>query len=109
MSPPAVPNFFAGPYIDRRSEVREDAAALAAIRADPSTRYVLSVGGQHLLQAGQADAARIAFLGADHPLIRSAADTDLVLLGCFLGAWSILVDLPEHAAPALPEATLLAE
>ena len=87
MSPqPAVPNFFAGPYIDRRSEVREDAAALAAIRADPTTRFVLSVGGQHLLLADRAgDTARIAFLDARHPLVSSAPESDLVLLGLIRG------------------------
>jgi NAD+ diphosphatase len=108
-SHPVVPNFFAGPYIDRRSEVREDAAALRAIRADPTTRYVLSVGAQHLLLADQSgETAKIAFLRADHPLISSAAETDLVLLGRFADAWCILVDLPEQAI-ALPEATALAE
>src|ERR1700685_3185668 len=91
------PNFFAGPYIDRRSEAREDPAALALIRADPSTRYVLSVGGQHLLHAaesGATDAARIAFLSMEHPIVRDAAESDLVLLGQFQGAWCILIDLP---------------
>jgi NAD+ diphosphatase len=106
---PSVPNFFAGPYIDRRSEVREDAAAFAAIRAAPTTRYVLSVGTQQLLLADQGgDPARIAFLAADHPLVSGAADTDLVLLGRFADAWCILVDLPEQPI-ALPEATALAE
>ena len=110
MSPhPAVPNFFAGPYIDRRSEVREDAAALRMIRADPTTRYVLSVGGQHLLLADQAgDTARIAFLDARHPLVSSAPESDLVLLGRFADAWCVLIDLPEQSI-ALPEATALAE
>jgi len=110
MSPhPAVPNFFAGPYIDRRSEVREDAAALRMIRADPTTRYVLSVGGQHLLLADHAgDTARIAFLNAQHPLVSSAPESDLVLLGRFADAWCVLIDLPEQSI-ALPEATALAE
>jgi NAD+ diphosphatase len=110
MSPhPSVPNFFAGPHIDRRSEVREDAAALRTIRADPTTRYVLSVGGQHLLLADQSgDTARIAFLNAHHPLVSSAPESDLVLLGRFADAWCVLVDLPEQSI-ALPEATALAE
>ncbi|HTV78682.1 MAG TPA: NAD(+) diphosphatase [Steroidobacteraceae bacterium] len=110
MSPhPAAPNFFAGPYIDRRTEVREDEATLGAIRADPATRFVLCVGGLHLLLAGEAgDVARIAFLDKDHPLVRSAAEEELVLLGWFLDAWCILVDLPERSI-ALPEATALCE
>jgi NAD+ diphosphatase len=104
------PNFFAGPYIDRRSEVREDAAALAAIRADPTTRYVLSVGAQQLLQANAAEnSARIAFLSGEHPLIRGADETTVVLLGLFEDAWCILIDLPADTEVALPEATQLAE
>jgi NAD+ diphosphatase len=105
-----APNFFAGPYIDRRSEVREDPDALRAIRADDSTRYVVSVGGQQLLRTPEADGlARVAFLAADHPLVRSCADTDLVLLGRFQNAWCMLIDLPADAALTLPAATVLAE
>jgi NAD+ diphosphatase len=104
------PNFFAGPYIDRRSEVREDAAALAAIRTDPTTRYVLSVGAQQLLHANATEnSARIAFLSGEHPLIHSADETTVVLLGQFEDAWCILIDLPADTEVALPEATQLAE
>jgi NAD+ diphosphatase len=104
------PNFFAGPYIDRRSEVREDPDALRAIRADDGTRYVVSVGGQQLLRTPAADGlARIAFLAADHPLVRACADNDLVLLGRFQDAWCMLLDLPADAALTLPTATVLAE
>jgi NAD+ diphosphatase len=110
MSHRSPPNFFAGPYIDRRSEVREDAAALEGIRAEPTTRYVLSVGGQHLLHAAEPEgAARIAFLSGEHPIVRSADETTLVLLGQFQDAWCILIDLPADTAVALPAATELAE
>jgi NAD+ diphosphatase len=105
-----LPNFFAGPYIDRRSEAREDEAALRAIRADPRTRYVLSVGGLQLLHAeGPTSAARVAFLSSDDPLVRGTAETDLVLLGQFQDAWCMLIDLPTDAAVTLPEATHFAE
>lgn len=107
-APRSVPNFFAGPYIDRRSEVREDASALRAIRADPDTRYVLSVGGRQLLAEGVADHARIAFLDVDHALVSGAAESELVLLGRFADAWCMLIDLPEQSL-ALPAATALAE
>ncbi|HTY95368.1 MAG TPA: NAD(+) diphosphatase [Steroidobacteraceae bacterium] len=104
------PNFFAGPHIDRRAEAREDAAGLLAIRADRSTRYVLSVGGQHLLHVDAvAGATGIAFLGGEDPIVRAADETDLVLLGQFQDAWCILVDLAADAAVTLPEATALAE
>jgi NAD+ diphosphatase len=104
------PNFFAGPYIDRRSEVREDAAALRAIHADPTTRYVVSVGGQQLLYTPEADTlARVAFLYADSALVQAAREADLVLLGQFQGAWCLLIDLPEGTPIRLPEGTTLAE
>src|ERR1700722_19477370 len=87
------PNFFAGPYIDRRSEAREDAAALEAIRADPTTRYVLSVGGQQLLHAADAEGlARVAFLASEDPLVRNTPARELVLLGRFEDAWCMLID-----------------
>jgi NAD+ diphosphatase len=104
------PNFFAGPYIDRRSEAREDAAALEAIRTDPTTRYVVSVGGQQLLHAADANGcARVAFLSGDDPLVRDADAGDLVLLGRYRDAWCVLIDLPADSTVTLPEATNLAE
>src|SRR5580692_4954194 len=104
------PNFFAGPHIDRRSEVREDASALRAIRADATTRYILSVGAQQLLRTEQADGlARIAFLGAEDPLVRECAEADLVLLGRFQDTWCMLLDLPADSALSLPAGTALAE
>jgi NAD+ diphosphatase len=104
------PNFFAGPYIDRRSEVREDAAALRAIHADPATRYVVSVGGQQLLYTPAADGlARVAFLYADSVLVQAAREAELVLLGEFQGAWCLLIDLPDGTPIRLPEGTALAE
>lgn len=103
------PNFFAGPHVDRRSDVREDAASLRAIRADPTTRFVLSVGGQHLLQAVESDLARVAFLAPEHPVVRGTDETDLVLLGRFQDAWCMLIDLPAGATVALPEGAGLAE
>src|SRR5665213_1485247 len=97
------PNFFAGPYIDRRSEVREDPAALAVIRADPATRYVLSVGGLQLLQGSEAaDSVRIAFLSPEHPIVRAVDETSVVLLGQFQNAWCLLIDLPADSAVTLP-------
>ncbi len=104
------PNFFAGPYIDRHSEMREDSTALRAIRAADSTRYVLSVGGQQLLRSPEsASLARIAFLEGTDPLVRDCADADLVLLGRFQDAWCILIDLPADTPITLPAATALAE
>ena len=45
------PNFFSGPYIDRRAPTREDPQWIAAARADPATRYLVGQGSAQLLQA----------------------------------------------------------
>ncbi len=109
------PHFFAGPYIDRRSEVREAASWLADALADPRTRYLLSCGTAQLVRGAQAtapDEARIAFLSGDHPIVRTAtqaaqAESMLVLLGWYRDAWCVLIDLgapmePQRAAGELP-------
>ena len=101
-----TPNFFSGPFIDRRAEVRETEGALEQARRDPATRYLVSVGGLHLLHdAGP----HVALLAAGHPLALQATPHDLVLLGEFGGAWCILIDLPATAAPELPPGTALKE
>ena len=51
------PNFFSGPYIERRAEEREDPDWIGAARADPATRYLISQGTRQLLR-GRARAAR---------------------------------------------------
>ncbi len=97
------PNFLSGPYIDRRSEAREDARWIEHARADPATRYLVGRGSAQLLALGPAPA--IAFLDGSHPLVRAAADGELVLLGWFRAARVVLVDLsPDRQAP-LPEGT----
>ena len=60
------PNFFAGPYIERRSEERDDPQWLAAARADPATRYLIARGTEQLMQTGTEP--RIAFLANGAPL-----------------------------------------
>ena len=54
------PNFFAGPYLDRRADLREDQDWIEAARADPTTRYLLGRGSEQLLSGGPAPG--IAFL-----------------------------------------------
>ena len=43
------PNFFAGPYIDRRAEEREDVEWARAALEDPQTLYLLGSGTWHLV------------------------------------------------------------
>ncbi len=99
------PNFFSGPYIDRRSERREAAAWLAEARADPSARYLIGSGTAQLMCGATPEGAepRIAFLQADHPFVQAAGENDLVLLGWFEDAPCLLVELgPGRAADPPP-------
>ena len=92
------PNFFAGPYLDRRAEEREVAGWLAAARADASTLYVIGRGTTQLVFAEPEP--RIAFVSGDHPLIRAATEAQLLLLGWFRGTRTVLLDLdPASAVP----------
>jgi NAD+ diphosphatase len=101
------PNFFSGPYIERRAEAREDPAWLAAAQADPATRYLLNQGSTQLLYTGPQP--HIAFLANGAALLEHASPTDLVLLGWYEGARCVLVDLPLAETPALPPGTKLEE
>ena len=89
------PNFFSGPYVDRRAEAREDPNWLSAARADPATRYLIGQGTRQLLQGD--GAAGIAFLTHEAPLVRAADAAALVLLGWYRGARCLLVDLAQPA------------
>jgi NAD+ diphosphatase len=103
----APANFFAGPYVERRAEAREDPAWEAAARADPGTRYLLARGTTQLLRAAPPPA--IAFLGGDAPPVQAASSRELVLLGWFQGARCVLVDLPAAANVAPPAGTRFEE
>ena len=85
------PNFFAGPYLDRRAELREATDWLAEARADVGTLYMVSRGTTQLLLAQPEP--HIAFVTGDHPLIRAAEEAQLVLLGWFRGVRTVLLDL----------------
>jgi len=101
---PARPNFFAGSYLERRAEAREDPEWLATARADPATRYVIAQGTAQLVRSGAAP--RVAFLNGDAPLVKAADAAGNTLLGWFQGARCVLVELPAgtNASPP-PEAT----
>ena len=101
---------FAGPFIDRRAELRDDPQWLAAARADPDTRYVLAAGGSHLVSLPAAD---IALLRNGDPLLALADEASFTLLGWFRGMRTVLVEFAADPAPdaalLLPEATELRE
>ncbi len=88
--PPTV-NFLAGPYIDRRTEAREQLHWEDAARNDLTTRFILAVGLTQLVISQ--DTPCIAFVGAEHPLVQSTPSEHWLLLGWFQGSRCVLVQL----------------
>ena len=84
-------NFFAGPYLERRADAREDPEWVAAAWGDSATLYLLARGTTHLLHG---DPPRAAFLTRADPLVRSAPATSLTLLGWFRGTRTVLITQP---------------
>jgi NAD+ diphosphatase len=95
------PNFFAGPYIDRRAEERERADWARAASADPRTLYLLASGTRHLVYTHPEP--RIAFVeDAASPLVAAADASRLVLLGWFRERRCVLVEVGDQAPAQLP-------
>jgi NAD+ diphosphatase len=102
------PTLFSVPFLERRAELRDDPAWVSAARADSDTRYVITTGSTQLVVTGER--AEIAFLAGDHPLVMSAAEESLTLLGWFRGARTVLLELRDAAAATqLPPSTELRE
>jgi len=105
------PNFFSGPYIDRRSEAREAEMWLHEARSDARTLYLVSRGTAQLLTELDADEGvpRIALLTGEHPLVAGASDADLVLLGWYRGTRCILVEASADLSVEAPAGTRFEE
>jgi NAD+ diphosphatase len=98
------PNFFAGPYLDRLAEARDDAGWLTAARVSPETMYLVGRGTAHLMYSEPQP--RIAFLTGKHPALRDLDSGRHLLLGRFRDRLAVLVELPLTASPELlPGAT----
>jgi NAD+ diphosphatase len=95
------PNFFSGPYIDRRAEEREQAGWARAALEDPETLYLLSSGTRHLVYTRPEP--RIALLAAREAAVAGVDETRLVLLGWFKGRRCVLVELADDASVELPQ------
>ena len=65
------PTLFSGPFLERRAELRDDPAWIAAARADAATRYLLAAGAAQLVAT--ASPVEIAFLHGDHALVPARA------------------------------------
>jgi NAD+ diphosphatase len=101
------PNFLSGPYIDRRSEAREDERWVEQARADAGTRYLLGRGSAQLLRTGSEPG--IAFLDNSEPQLRALGDAHLVLLGWFHGERLVFADLPADLPFGAPAGTAFEE
>jgi NAD+ diphosphatase len=96
------PNFFAGPYIDRRAEEREQADWARAALEDPQTLYLLGSGTRQLVYTQPQP--RIAFLDRERAAALAAGDESrLVLLGWFRDRRCVLLETGEDAALELPQ------
>ncbi len=99
----ARPNFFAGPYLERRAEEREDLQWRSSAHADPATLYMISRGTTQLVTTEATP--HVAFLTGEAPFVKAADPASMTLLGWFQGARCVLVELPAAAPlPALPDA-----
>lgn len=95
------PNFFAGPYIDRRAEAREDSGWLQAARSDPATLYVLAKGTTQLVRTKPEP--EIEFVSGDHPLVRASEPRQFILLGWFHDKRCVLIELDPELTVTTPE------
>ena len=101
------PNFFAGPYIDRRADVREEVNWPASALSDPQTLYIVARDTAQLVYTG--NQPRIAFVTREHPALREPDPRALVLLGWYKGARCVLVELDPEQSFELPPGTSFEE
>ena len=98
------PNFFSGPYIDRRAEAREEPGWLEAALSDPTTLYLLAKGTTQLVRT--MPEPRIEFVTREHPIVRAVEPRQFTLLGWFRGTRCVLIELdPEQSVSVPPNAT----
>jgi NAD+ diphosphatase len=101
------PNFFAGPYIDRRADVREEVNWPASALSDPQTLYIVARDTAQLVYTG--NQPRIAFVTREHPALREPDPRALVLLGWYKGARCVLAELDPEQPFELPPGTSFEE
>jgi NAD+ diphosphatase len=101
------PNFFAGPYIDRRTEERERPGWAQAALEDPQTLYLLASGTRHLVYTQPEP--RIAFLEGAAARLVAADESRLVLLGWFRERRCVLVEVGDQTPAELPQGAAFEE
>jgi NAD+ diphosphatase len=97
------PNFFAGPYIERRVEAREAADWLEAALGDEQTSFILVRGTTHLMRKEPGPA--VEFLPGTHPALQSLDPRRLVLLGWFRGVRCVLAEVDPLGPFEAPQGT----
>ena len=90
------PTLFAGSFLERRAEMRDDPAWVSEARADSATRYLLGSGATQLVTGGAP--IEIAFLDSRHSLVAAARDDELTLLGWFRGERCVFIELRDADA-----------
>jgi NAD+ diphosphatase len=104
---PIRPNFFAGPYVDRRADVREETGWPASALSDPETLYIVARDTAQLVHTGPQP--RIAFVTREHPVLRDPDPHSLTLLGWYKGARCVLVEMGDEQPFELPPGTSFEE
>ena len=89
-------NVFAGPYVDRASGLRKDAARLAATLAASSTRFVPVWREQSLLRREPTPGAVL----LERRVLPDLDPSACVLLGYFAGVATFAVELDPNSSPA---------
>jgi NAD+ diphosphatase len=97
MPPYRARHVYAGPYVDRTSGLRKDAAWLESALADPATRFVPVWRSRSLVTREPVPGAVL--VGRD--ALAVVAAEELILLGQFRGAACFVIEFSAEAAPAL--------
>jgi NAD+ diphosphatase len=101
------PNFFAGPYIDRRAEAREAADWLEAALGDEQTSFIIGRGTAQLVR--KEPRPMIEFVRGTHSALRGLDPRRLVLLGWFKGMRCVLAEVDPHMPFEIPEGAAFEE
>jgi NAD+ diphosphatase len=101
------PNFFSGPYVDRRTEAREAADWLEAALADERTSFILGRGTTQLIR--KEPQTTIEFLSGSHAVLRGLDPRRLVLLGWYKGTRVVLAEIDPHTPFDVPEGAAFEE
>src|SRR6201999_1615981 len=101
------PNFFAGPYVDRRADGREEAGWPAAALSDPETLFIVARDTAQLVYTGPGP--RIAFVTREHPALPEPDPHSLLLLGWYKGARCVLFELGDAQPFEQPAGTSFEE